>query len=121
VRLIPLPTNGVLPKPGGECSLIERPTRKSEDKRHNFFLRSVNAKAVQPQEEVHGLESNPLISVDEGIVLRNPESIGCSEIAEVSCGLIVEAITRSIQSELQEPTIPESERAAVAPDLISMD
>ena len=71
--------NSVLAEPGGEIGFVELPTGERENHDDDFFLRCFNAEAVQPEEEIHGLESDSLVSVNERMVVGEAESIGRGE------------------------------------------
>lgn len=67
--------SNVISEPRREAGLIEVTARQREDGGHDFFLGGINAKPVQPEEEVHGLEGHPLVPIDEWVVLRDPEPV----------------------------------------------
>jgi len=111
----------VLPKPGSEAGLIELPSRQGKDGRYDVFFGGIERKAVQAEEQVHGLEGHPLVAVDEGVVLRDAESVCCSEGGEVGVVLVAESISRTFEGGVQESPIAEAEGPAVSLDLIGVD
>lgn len=55
-------------EPTGESGLIKVAAREREDESHDLLFGSINAEAVQAEEEVHGLEGDTFVSVHEGVV-----------------------------------------------------
>ena len=111
----------MLAEPGGEIGLIELPTGERENQDNDFFLRCFNAEAVQPEEEIHGLESDALVSIDERMVVGEAESIGRGEGGKIRVRVVVEPVSGTFDGRLQETPIPESKGPTVSLDLIRMD
>jgi len=111
----------VLTKPGSEIRLIEFPASEREEKSDNLFLWCFNAEAVQPKEQIHGLESDPLVPINEGMVLGEAKTIGCCKGGKICVRTVVETISRAFDGRLQETPVSESEGTAVSFDLIRMD
>ncbi len=111
----------MLPKPGSEIGLIELPAGEREDQSDDLFLRCINAEAVQPKEEIHCLEGDTLVPVNERMVLGEAKTIGCSKGGKVCVRVVVEPVLRALNGRFQEAPVSESEGAAVNSDLIRMD
>jgi len=113
--------NDVLADPGGEIGFIELTTGERENQNDDFFLWCFNAGAVQPEEEIHGLECDALVSINERMVVGEAESIGCGEGGKIRVRIVVEPVSRTFEGRLQETPIPESKGPTVSLDLIRMD
>ena len=111
----------VLTKPGGEIVLIQLAAGEREDQNDDLFLGCFNAEAVQPEEEIHGLECDALVPINERMVVGETESIGCSQGGKIRVRVVVEPVSRTFDGRLQETPIPESKGPAVSLDLIRMD
>ena len=103
----------MLAEPGGEIGLMEFPTGEKENQNDDFFLCCFNAEAVQPEEEIHGLECDALVSVNERMVMGEAESIGCGEGGEIRVRVVGEPVSRTFEGRLQETPIPESKGPTV--------
>jgi hypothetical protein len=68
----------VLTEPGSKIRLIQLAAGEREDQNDDLFLGCFNAKTVQPEEEIHGLECDALVPINERMVVGETESIGCS-------------------------------------------
>ncbi len=68
----------MLSKPVREAGLIDVSAGEREDNGDDLFLRRFNAKAVQTEEKIHGLEGDALVPVDERMVVGETETICCS-------------------------------------------
>lgn len=101
--------------------LVEVALGEVHDDGNDFFLRGVDPKPVEAEEEVHGLKGHPFVAVQEGMVLRDPEAVGGGECEEIGVGFVVEAIARPIQGGLEKGPVPDTERPTVILDLIGMD
>ncbi len=111
----------MLTKPGREVGLIKLPACERKDKGDDFFFWCINPEAVQPKKEVHGLEGDTLVPVNEGMVLGEPKPIRCGKGGKVRVSAVVESVPRTFNGGLQETPVPKSEGAAVSFDLIRMD
>ena len=88
----------MLPEPGCEAGLIEASRRQRQDHGNDLFLRGFNAEAVQPKEEIHGLEGDAFVSIHERVVVGQTEAIGGSKSGEVGVGVVMEPVARSFES-----------------------
>ncbi len=111
----------VVPEPSSKACLIEVATRQGEDRGYDLFLGGIDAKAVQTEEEVHGLEGHPLVSIHEGVVLGDPKAVCRSQRGKISVGLAVDAVAGTFESGFQEAPVPKAEGSAVSLDLIRVD
>jgi hypothetical protein len=111
----------VLTKPGSKIGLIQLSAGERENQCDDLFLRGFNAEAVQPEEEIHGLEGDALVPVNEGMVVGETESIGCSKGRKIRVRVVVKPVSRTFDGRLQETPVPESKGPAVSLDLIRMD
>lgn len=75
-------------KPG----FIEVAGCKGQDKRNDRFLGGFNAEAVQPEEEIHGLESDTFVPVNERMVVGEAKAIGRCERSEVWVRTVMELV-----------------------------
>ena len=66
----------VISKQGSKFGFAQFTTGKSQDQNYHFLFRRIDSQAVQSEKEIHGLESHTLVSIDEGVVFRNPKPIG---------------------------------------------
>ena len=111
----------VLTKPRGQIGFLQLAAGKKENESDDLFLCSRDAKAIQAKEEVHRLEGDALVSIYEGMVLGETESVGCGERGKVGPRVVVESVLWPLQSRFQEPAVSEAEGATMRSDLIGMD
>jgi len=111
----------MFPEPSSEAPLIEITARQGEDRNHNLFLGGIDTKPIQTKKEVHGLEGHPFVSVNEGVVLRDPEAVCCSQRRKIGVGLVMALIPRTFEGRFQKPPITKAARPAVGLDLIGVD
>lgn len=111
----------VVPEPGSQARLIQVTTRQREDRGYHPFLGGIDAEAVQTEEEVHGLEGHPLVSIDEGVVPGDPKAVCRSQRGKVSAGLEVVAVSGTFEGGFQEAPVPKAEGSAMSLDLIGVD
>jgi hypothetical protein len=82
-----VPTN-----PVSKLGFVELAGCKGQDKRNDRFLGGFNAEAVQPEEEIHGLEGNALVPINKWMVLGKAKAIGRGERGEVLVSAVVELV-----------------------------
>jgi len=116
-----LPRDGVGSKPRGELSLTEGAAGDAEHERHDLFLLRLDSEAVQAEKDVHGLEGHTLVSIYEGMVVRQGESIGGREGAKIGVGFVNETVARAVHRRLKEARISQAIRSAVGVDLVGVD
>lgn len=63
-----------------------------QNKAHDFLFVGRNRDTVDAEEDIHCLESDSLVSVEERAVLRDAEAVGSRERHEVRVGRAVETI-----------------------------
>jgi len=78
--------------PVSKLGFVELAGFKGQDKGNDLFLGGFNAKAVQPEEEIHGLKRDAFVPVNERMVVREAKAIGSSERSEVWVRTVVELI-----------------------------
>jgi hypothetical protein len=101
------------PEPSGESRLIQLSAGEGENQYHDFFLRGFDAKPVEPEEEVHGLECDTLVAGYEGTVVGKPESISCIQGRKVRVRVVVAPISRTLECRLQETAVANTEGPAM--------
>lgn len=110
-----------LSKPGSQGCLIEVATCQSKNGRRDLLLGGIDAVAVQAQEEVHGLECDALVSVEERMITRDAKAVCCSKGREVGIRLVSKLIARALQGRLEEPVVTQADSAPVGLDLVGVD
>ena len=65
----------VLTKPSGQIGLTQLATGKGEDESDDLFFGGLDTKAIQSEEEIHRLEGDTLVSIDERVILGETESV----------------------------------------------
>ncbi len=70
----------VFSKPLGYLRLLQVASGQVEDEAHHFRFLRVDAQAVQSKEDVHRLEGDPLVAIDEGMVPSKTEPVGRREL-----------------------------------------
>jgi hypothetical protein len=78
--------------PISKLGFIELAGCKGQDKRNDRFLGGFNAEAVQPEEEIHGLERDAFVPVNERMVVGETKAISRSERSEVRVRTVVELV-----------------------------
>ena len=111
----------MLADPVSKLGLIELAGCEGQDKRNDRFLGGFEAEAVQPEEDIHGLERDALVPINKRMVVGETKAIGCGERSEVWVRTVVELVLATLQCRFEETPIPETDRAAVCFDLIRMD
>jgi hypothetical protein len=71
---------------------------KREDQGRDLFLRGLDAESVQSQEEIHGLERDALVSVNEGMVVGEAKAVGSGEGREICVMIIMEPGSGALES-----------------------
>jgi len=112
---------GVCLEPGGETLFVEFSTGHGEHEGDDGFFRGHDPKAVEAEEDVHGLECHALVAVYERVVIGQRETVGSRESVESDIRLVVESVSRSIESGLKETAIAKTESSTVGPDLVGVD
>ncbi len=107
-------------KPGGEFCFIQIAAGEGQHQAYNLFLRCIDSQAVQAEKEVHGLECDTLVPVDEGVVSGNPKPIGGGQTAEVRSGFILETVSWPAEGGVQKTLVSEPEGASMRFDLVSV-
>ena len=107
--------------PVGKLGFIELAGCEREDKGNDRLFRGLDAEAVQPKEEIHGLKRDAFVPVHERMVVGETEPIGRSEGSEVWVRTVAELVLGTLQCRFEKASIPESGRASVGPDLIRVD
>jgi hypothetical protein len=82
----------VLTDPASKLGFIELAGCEGQDERYDRLLGGFDAEAVQPEEEVHGLESDAFVPVNERMVVGETKAIGRSERSEVWVRAVVELV-----------------------------
>ena len=111
---------GMVSKPGSELMFIQLAAGQSQHQADNHLLRSIDLHPIQAEKEVHGLERDTLVPVDEGVVSRDPKPIGGGQSAEVRSRFIREPVSRPAEGGVQETPVPQPERSTMLPDLVSV-
>ena len=96
-----LPRREVFAQPVGQRRFIQGAVCQRKNECHYLFLRGVNSKSVQPEEQVHSLESDPLVAIDKRVVAGDSKSVRCRDGREVSIGLVVKSVARALQSRFE--------------------
>jgi hypothetical protein len=113
--------NDVLANPSGQVRLIQRAAGKRQDESDDLFFGSLEAEAIQAKDEVHRLEGDALVPIDEGMVLGETEAVPRGEGGKVGARVVGEPVPRPLQGRRQEATVAEAEGATVCLDLIIVD
>jgi hypothetical protein len=82
----------VLADPVSKLGFIELAGCEGQDDRNDRFLRGFNAEAVQPEEEIHGQESDTFVPVNERMVVGEAKAIGRCERSEVWVRTVMELV-----------------------------
>jgi len=110
----------MVPKPGREFCFVQFAAGEGQHQAYDLLLRRINSQAAEAEKEVHGLECDTLVPVDEGVVSRNPKPIGGGQTKEVRSRLILEPVSWPAEGGFQKTLVSEPERASVRFDLVSM-
>ena len=78
--------------PVSKLGFVELAGCKGQDKRNDSFLGGFNAKAVQPEEEIHGLKRDAFVPVNERMVVGQTKAISRSERREVWVRTVMELV-----------------------------
>jgi hypothetical protein len=108
----------VLTDPVSQLGFVELASCEREDKGHNLFFGGLDPKAVQPEEEIHGLESDPFVPVNERMVVGETKAICRCKFGEVCRRTVVESVPWALKCRFKETPISKSGRAAMRFDLI---
>jgi hypothetical protein len=87
----------VLTEPGSETGLIEVSTRQRQDHGNDLLLGGFNAEAIQAEKEIHGLEGDAFVPINEGMVIGQTESICGSESGKVCVSVVMKSVARSFE------------------------
>ena len=110
----------MISKPGSKFEFVQFTTGKSQDQAYHFLFRRIDPQAIESEKEIHGLERHTLVAIDEGVVFRNPKTIGCSKTAKIRSRLILEPVPWPAERRVQKALVSEPGRSAVRFDLVSM-
>ena len=108
-------------EPGGQFGFWQVTRGKGENQVHHFWFLCLNWESVEAEEHVHGLEGQALVPVQEGVVLSEPNTIGCCEIKDIGLGLLMETISGSVQLRVEKTLISQSKGSAMLSNLAPMD
>jgi hypothetical protein len=111
----------MLPEPVGQLGFWQLPGGKSEDQADHVRLLGFNSKSVEAKEDIHGLEGDTLVPIDERMIPRDTKPVGCRQVREIGLGFVVEPNSGSLQSGIEETGIPQPKRSAVLLDLTGVD
>jgi hypothetical protein len=111
----------VLSEPVGKRGFWQVTRGKSENQADHFGLLRVDTESVEAEEDVHGLEGDALVPVDEGMISSEPKPVGCCEIEEIGLRLVVEPISGSVQRGIEETLISKPKRSAMLLDLAGVN
>lgn len=111
----------VFPEPGSEAQLVEVAARQGEDGTYDLFFGGIDAKPVQPEEQIHGLEGHALVAVDKGVVLGDAEAVCRGQRREIGLGIVTKSISGALEGGLQESAIPKAVGSAMSLNLVRMD
>jgi hypothetical protein len=78
--------------PVSKLVFIELAGCEGQDKRYDRFLGGFDAEAVQPEEEIHGLESDTFVPVNKRMVVGETKAISRGERSEVWVRTVVEPV-----------------------------
>jgi len=98
----------VLSDPVSELGFIQFAGCEREDESDDLLLGGFDAKAVQAEEEIHGLESDAFVPVNERVVLGKPEAISRSEGGQICVGTVMELVLRALKCRFKETSISKS-------------
>jgi hypothetical protein len=111
----------VLTDPVGKLGFVELAGCEREDERHDLLLGGFDAEAVQAEEEIHGLEGDAFVSVNERVVVGEAKAIGRGERGKIFVRTVVESVLWALECRFEETPISKSEGAAMGFDLIRVD
>ena len=80
----------MLADPVSKLGFIQFAGCEGQDERNDRFLRGFNAEAVQPEEEIHGLEGDAFVPGNERMVVGETIAIGSCERSEVWVRTVME-------------------------------
>jgi hypothetical protein len=86
----------MLSEPIGKLGFWQVTCGQSEDQADHVGLLRFDPESVESEEDVHGLEGDALVPIDEGVIAREPKTVRCCEIEEIGLRLVVEPISRSV-------------------------
>jgi hypothetical protein len=95
----------MLSQPLSQSGFLKFTGSQGENDAHHLGLLGVNAQTVQSKEDVHGLERNSLVAVDERVIAGEAESVRGCEIDEVGLGLVMKSIPRPSQSRIKKALV----------------
>ncbi len=73
----------MLTDPVSKLGFTELAGCEGQDNRYDRFLGGFNAEAVQPEEEIHGLECDAFVPVNKRMVVGETKAIGRGQCSEV--------------------------------------
>ena len=111
----------MLTDPFSKLGLVELAGCEREDKSYYLFLEGFDTEVVQPEEEIHGLESDAFVPVNERMVVGETKTIGRGKRGKIGVRTVVVSVFGTFKRRFKETPIPKSGRAAVRFDLIRMD
>lgn len=111
----------VVPQPIREGGLVELAAGEGESEEHDFLFTGLDSEPVQAEKEVHGLECDALVSVHEGVVLRETEPVGRGQGGQICVGIVLVPVLRPPERRLQEPAVAQTERTSVVLNLVGVD
>ncbi len=106
--------------PCRELTLSERPVSDSKGDVDDLRFGGLDLMSVEDEEHVCGDESDPLIPIEEGVILDEAKAVGRCEVGEVRVRVVPPSMLGASDCRVQKAFIPESRLSAVGPDLVGM-
>ena len=88
----------MLPEPASEVWFIELAGGKRKDQSHNLLLRGLDAETVQAKKEIHGLERDALVPINEGMVVGKAKPVCRGERGEIRIRLVMDPVSGAFES-----------------------
>ena len=107
----------VLAQPVRDRSLVDRSVGQCEPRRHAGRVVSGQLKTVQVEKDLCREEANALVSVEEGMVFRQPECVGSSQRRKVGFA-IRKQVLRTIEGAIEESVVTDTRRPAMLDPLL---
>lgn len=108
-------------KPVGKSDLVTVASGDLEHQGDHFRFIRHDAKAIEPEKDLHGLERHPLAAVDERVVPGDSEPVRSRQRGEIGRGVVVPPVSRPFEGRLQEPLVSDARGASMLADLFGMD
>ena len=84
-------------EPRSQLGFLKLASGKREDYGYDLFLRGLNSEAVQAKEEIHGLERDAFVSVDEGMIVGEAKAVCCGQRREICTRIIVKPVSGPLE------------------------